>query len=54
MGSLRNNQTEPTAFFFKTKAVNFFNERPCICSISSFLSVISTSTKIVELHDIAS
>ena len=36
------------------KAVNFFNEHPCVCSVSSFLGVISTSAKTVDLHDIAS
>ena len=35
MESLYNNQKKPTAFFFITKVVNFVNERPCICSISS-------------------
>ena len=53
MDSLCNNQKEPT-FFFIIKAANFFNERSCVCSVSSFLGVISTSAKIVYLHDIAS
>ena len=48
------NRKEPTTFFFIIKAVNFFNEHPCVCSGSSFLGVISTSTKIVDLYDIAS
>ena len=54
MEGLCNNQKERTTFFFIIKAVNFFNERPCVCSFGSFLVVISTSAKIVDLHDTAS
>ena len=53
-GRFCNNQKEPKTFFFIIKAVNVFNECPCIYSISNFFRVISTSTKIVYLHDIVS
>ena len=54
MENLCNNPKEPTTFSFITKAANFFNECPCVCSVSSCLGVISTSFKIADLHDIAS
>ena len=50
MESLHNNQKEPATFFFIIKTVNFLNEHLCVCSVSSFLWVISTSTKIVDLY----
>ena len=54
MKSICNNQKEARKYFFIIKAVNFFNERSCICCISSFFRVISISAKIVDLYDIAS
>ena len=54
MENLCNNQKEPTTFSFITKAANFLNECPCVCSVSSCLGVISTPVKIVDLHDSAS
>ena len=54
MKILCNNQKEPRTNFFMIKAVNFLNEHPCICSINSFLGVVFTSTKILDLDDIAS
>ena len=54
MEGLCNNQKERARFFFIIKAVNFFNERPCVCFFGSFLVVISTSAKNVDLHDTAS
>ena len=45
-GRVCNNEKEPRTFFFIIKAVNFFNECPCICSISNFFRVISTSANI--------
>ena len=52
--SLYNNQKEPTTFFFIIKAVKFLKECPRVCSVSSFLGVIPTPAKNVDLRDIAS
>ena len=54
MASLCSSQKDPTTFFFIIKAVNFFNEHPCVYTVSSFLGVISPLAEIVDLHDIAS
>ena len=54
MESLYNNQKGPTIFFFIIKAVNFFNEHPRVCSVISFLGIIFTSAKNVDLRDIGS
>ena len=54
MEGLCKNQKERARFFFIIKAVNFFNEHPCVCFFGSFLVVISTSAKNVDLHDTAS
>ena len=53
MKSLCNNQKERKTYFFITKAVNFFNEHPFICFISSFFRVTSTLAKTVDLYEIA-
>ena len=37
MENLYNIQKDPRVAFFIINALNFYNEHPCICSISGFL-----------------
>ena len=53
MENLYNIQKDLRVAFFIINALNFYNEHPCICSISGFLEIISTSAKIVYLYDTA-